>query len=44
MLVLMALVTTMMTTPIVLGLRRGTEFEHPIEASGFLGEQSGAES
>ena len=35
MLVLMALLTTMMPTPILLLLRRGTEFEAAIEASGF---------
>ena len=44
MLVLMALVTTMMPTPLVLLLRRGTEFEAPIAASGFLGSRSGTES
>lgn len=37
MLVLMALITTVMTTPILLALRRGTELEAPIAASGFLG-------
>ncbi|OWK36174.1 cation:proton antiporter [Fimbriiglobus ruber] len=37
MLVLMAVITTMMTTPIVLWLRRGTELEEPIARSGFLG-------
>lgn len=36
MLVLMALITTMMTTPILLRLMPGTELEQPIRASGFL--------
>jgi Kef-type K+ transport system membrane component KefB len=36
MLVLMALVTTVMTTPIVRRLARGTELEKPIEKSGFF--------
>lgn len=36
MLVLMALLTTFMTTPILLRLMRGTELEAPILASGFL--------
>jgi len=36
MLVLMAIITTVMTTPIILLLRRGTELEEPIAASGFL--------
>ena len=35
-LVIMAVLTTMMTTPLVLLLRRGTELEEPIRASGFL--------
>jgi Kef-type K+ transport system membrane component KefB len=35
-LVLMAILTTVMTTPIVLLLRRGTELEEPIRRSGFL--------
>ena len=36
MLVLMAIITTVMTTPILLLLRFGTEIEAPIAASGFL--------
>jgi Kef-type K+ transport system membrane component KefB len=36
MLVLMALITTLMTTPIVRRLARGTELEEPIEKSGFF--------
>lgn len=36
-LVLMALVTTALTTPLLLWLRRGTEIEGPIARSGFLG-------
>jgi Kef-type K+ transport system membrane component KefB len=36
MLVLMALVTTVMTTPLLLRLMRGTELAPAIEASGFL--------
>lgn len=36
MLVLMALVTTVMTTPLLLRLMRGTELEGPILASGFV--------
>ena len=36
MLVLMAVLTTIMTTPLVLLLRRGTELDEPIRASGFL--------
>lgn len=36
-LVLMALVTTALTTPLLLRLRRGTEIEVPIRRSGFLG-------
>src|SRR5262249_1661667 len=39
MLVLMALVTTLMTTPVLLRLMRGTELEGPIVASGFLGRR-----
>jgi Kef-type K+ transport system membrane component KefB len=35
MLVLMAVLTTIMTTPILLLLRRGTELEEPMRASGF---------
>jgi Kef-type K+ transport system membrane component KefB len=36
MLVLMALATTVITTPILLRLMRGTELEHYIDRSGFL--------
>ena len=36
-LVLMALATTMLTTPMLLWLRKGTEIEEPITKSGFLG-------
>jgi Kef-type K+ transport system membrane component KefB len=36
-LVLMALATTMLTTPMLLWLRKGTEIEEPIARSGFLG-------
>lgn len=39
MLVLMALATTMLTTPLLLLLRKGTEIEGPIARSGFLGEE-----
>lgn len=39
-LVLMALATTMLTTPFLLLLRRGTEIEDPIRASGFLGKET----
>lgn len=35
-LVLMALATTMLTTPLLLRLHRGTEIEEPIRKSGFL--------
>ena len=35
-LVLMALVTTALTTPLLLWLRKGTEIEEPIARSGFL--------
>ena len=35
-LVLMALITTALTTPLLLLLRRGTEIEEPIARSGFL--------
>jgi Kef-type K+ transport system membrane component KefB len=35
-LVLMALVTTALTTPLLLWLRKGTEIEEPIAKSGFL--------
>lgn len=38
MLVLMALATTCLTTPLLLLLRKGTEIEEPIARSGFLGE------
>jgi Kef-type K+ transport system membrane component KefB len=37
MLVLMALVTTLMTTPLLLRLMRGTELEECVARSGFLG-------
>jgi len=37
-LVIMALATTMLTTPLLLWLRRGTEIEEPIARSGFLRE------
>ncbi|MCZ2341105.1 MAG: cation:proton antiporter [Bacteroidales bacterium] len=36
MFVIVAILTTVMTTPIVLWLRRGTELEDPITASGYL--------
>lgn len=39
-LVLMALVTTALTTPLLLGLRKGTEIEEPIARSGFLQGES----
>lgn len=42
-LVLMALVTTMLTTPLLLRLRRGTEIEEPIARSGFLGPPASTE-
>ena len=35
-LVIMALATTLLTTPLLLWLRRGTEIEEPIRASGFV--------
>ena len=35
-LIIMAVITTAMTTPLLLLLRRGTEIEAPIAASGFL--------
>ena len=41
MLVIMALLTTVMTTPILLRTMRGTELEPMIEASGFLTKASG---
>jgi Kef-type K+ transport system membrane component KefB len=37
-LVIMALATTVLTTPLLLALRKGTEIEEPIARSGFLGE------
>jgi Kef-type K+ transport system membrane component KefB len=37
-LVIMALATTVLTTPLLLWLRKGTEIEEPIARSGFLGE------
>lgn len=37
MLVLMAVFTTVLTAPVILWLRRGTELEAPIAASGYLG-------
>jgi Kef-type K+ transport system membrane component KefB len=37
-LVLMALVTTVMTTPLVLRLMRGTELESHVDASGFVSD------
>jgi Kef-type K+ transport system membrane component KefB len=40
MLVLMAILTTIMTTPILLLLRHGTELEEPIRRSGFLGSSA----
>ncbi len=42
MLVLMALVTTFMTTPLLLRLMRGTELEPLVGASGFLGRRGAA--
>jgi len=39
MLVIMALATTILTTPLLLWLRKGTEIEEPIARSGFLGEE-----
>jgi Kef-type K+ transport system membrane component KefB len=41
-LVIMALATTILTTPLLLVLRWGTEIEEPIARSGFLGEESAA--
>jgi Kef-type K+ transport system membrane component KefB len=38
-LVLMALATTILTTPLLLWLRKGTEIEEPIARSGFLGAE-----
>jgi Kef-type K+ transport system membrane component KefB len=43
MLVLMAVITTVMTTPILLKTLRGTELEAPIAASGFLRRKRPAE-
>jgi len=43
-LVLTALTTTALTTPLLLWLRRGTEIEEPIRRSGFLGGESIAAS
>lgn len=40
-LVLMALVTTVLTTPLLLLLRRGTEIEGPIARSAFMGAPDG---
>jgi Kef-type K+ transport system membrane component KefB len=34
-LIQMAVITTVMTTPLLLWLRRGTELEEPMRASGF---------
>ena len=42
-LILMALVTTALTTPLLLLLRKGTEIEGPIARSGFLGKEPAAE-
>lgn len=39
-LVIMALATTVLTTPLLLWLRKGTEIEGPIAGSGFLGERA----
>ena len=39
-LVLMALITTALTTPLLLLLRKGTEIEEPIARSGFLGNRN----
>jgi Kef-type K+ transport system membrane component KefB len=44
MLVIMALATTVLTTPLLLLLRKGTEIEGPIARSGFLGEDFTAET
>jgi hypothetical protein len=35
----LALATTMLTTPLLLLLRKGTEIEEPIARSGFLGHE-----
>ena len=42
-LIIMAVLTTAMTTPILLRLRKGTEIEEPIQRSGFLGTDFPAE-
>ncbi|MDN5939283.1 MAG: cation:proton antiporter [Salinisphaera sp.] len=42
MLVLMALITTVMTTPMLFGLMRGTELEAPVRGSGFFNPRRGA--
>ncbi|MBM3982824.1 MAG: sodium:proton antiporter [Planctomycetes bacterium] len=44
MLVVMALATTALTTPLLLWLRKGTELEEPINTSGFLGDGFTAET
>jgi hypothetical protein len=44
MLVLMALVTAVMTTPLVLGLGRGTELEPYLVRSGFVAGRPPAEA
>jgi len=43
-LVIMALATTVLTTPLLLWLRKGTEIEGPIARSGFLGEELATET
>jgi Kef-type K+ transport system membrane component KefB len=40
MLVIMTLTTTVLTTPLLLLLRKGTEIEEPIARSGFLGDEA----
>jgi Kef-type K+ transport system membrane component KefB len=42
-LVIMALATTVLTTPMLLWLRKGTEIEGPIARSGFLGRELATE-
>ncbi|MCI0705708.1 MAG: cation:proton antiporter [Planctomycetia bacterium] len=42
-LIIMAVLTTAMTTPLLLWLRKGTEIEEPIRRSGFLGRDFTAE-
>ncbi len=42
-LVVMALVTTVLTTPLLLWLRGGTEIEGPIARSGFLRTAAGGD-